>query len=218
MSQHFQVKNEQDIEILNDLDSLFIVVYKGTQADFSTEKAWKAWPECPTVFIRPAAGSWCGGFSLYRKRNGTVQMYCEGTFEYVVCCSAKAWGLSPDNKFGLETFDANGQIVFSTNYRFARITKIQSIPGPVVTTGGTIIQGVAAMSGWSVMPWINPSMASLTGAIVAGGGDLSYQELYLIQVNPALNELRMTIRDTIAYGNYLAGKTVYFPMGYIAGN
>lgn len=218
MSQHFQVNNEQNIEIINDSDPLFIVVYKGTQADFSVEKSWKAWPECPTVFIRPVAGSWCGGFSLYRKRNGTVQMYCGGNFEYVVCCSARAWGLSPDNKFGLETFDANGQIVFSTNYRFARITTIVPIAGPVVTTGGTIVQGVAALSGWTSMPWINPSMASLTGAIVAGGGDLSYQESYLIQINSALNQMRITIGDTIQNGNYLAGKTAYFPMGFISGN
>lgn len=216
--QHLEVYNSLGIETVNDLDPTFVVIYKGTQADFSAQKAWRAWPEAPTVFVRPTAGSWIGGFTIFRRRNDNIEMYMKGQFEYVVCCSTKGWQQGSQTNFGLETFDANGALLFSTGQRFARVTQIVSIPGPTITSGGVIVQGTAPLAGWSSMPWINPAMATLTGATVAGGGDLSYQESYLIQINAALTQMRMTLGDTISAGNYLAGKLAYFPMGYIDGN
>lgn len=213
----FQINNTENVELVNDVDPLLVVVYKGTQADFNVPKPWPAWPEAPTVFIRPAPGSWCGGFMITRQGTN-VKMYCAGAFEYVVCCSPTSWDPGVASTFGLETFDGNARMLFSTNRRFARITTILPIAGPVVTNRGEIIQGVAGMSGWTQMPWINIAMAGLTGAIVAGGGDLSYQESYLISVNGNFTQMRMTIGDTIAAGNYYAGRTVYFPLGFIAGN
>lgn len=217
--QLFQINNKDSVEIVNDTDPLMNVVYSGNQANFSQLRTWPAWPEPPTVFIRPAAESWCGGFVAYQRRSKQLVCYCSGVFEWVMCCSPTSWNPGGVRTFGLETFNADGSLLFSTNNRFARITTIVRIPGPVVNNSGVIVQGVAPLAGWQQMPWINISQATLTRAIVAGGGDLSYQESYLVKVNAARTELRMTIGDTITpSANQLAGKFAYFPMGYIAGN
>ncbi|AXC36535.1 hypothetical protein HOT57_gp91 [Pseudomonas phage phCDa] len=215
----FQINNKDNIEIVNDTDPMMNVVYSGNQSNLSIQRTWPAWPEPPTVFIRPAAESWCGGFTIYQRRNNQLLVYCKGNFDWVMCCSPTSWNPGGVRTFGLETFKGDGSLLFSTNNRFARITTIVPIPGPVVNNSGSIIQGVAPLAGWQQMPWINVSQATLTRAIVAGGGDLSYQESYLIKVNAARTELRMTIGDTInPSANQLQGKTAYFPMGFIAGN
>lgn len=215
----FQIYNKEGIEVLNDKDPMMLVVYSGTQDTLSIPKVWAAWPEPPTVFIRPKPDVWCGAFNMFRRANDNIQVYCGGEFDYVICCSPTSWFPGGVRTFGLETFNEDGSLLFSTNSRFARITTITRIPGPDTSGQPGVGQPItsAALTGWTSMPWFNVGQAAYTAQLAQE--DYSWQLAYLVTINAALTQMRMTISDNIGRNlNPLYGRYAYFPMGFIEGN
>lgn len=213
MSAGFQVFNENGEEILNTNDPMLVVVATGNSTGQVLSIPWPYWPEPPTLFIQPQAESWCGGLLIFRNpQSGNAEIYCAGVFKYALCVSSYRAPIVQSANYGLETYDEQGRLIFSSNYSFARILKIASVPGPYTDYRGNIVRQSTPISGFTTMPWVIMNNASLTLPT-----EISSVE-FLVKINSGLTTLTVTLGDSImeSYNQYYL-KNMYFPLANIAG-
>lgn len=219
-----QFFNDAGIETVNSNDSTMVVVASGNKGTIVSRLPWSAWPEPPTIFIRPTPGIWLGGFSMNKGADNTVIMGAQGYglgqgFDWVACCSSSnPAAQKPTTNFGLETFDANGKLMFSSNQRFVRVKTIASVLGPYTSYTGTIISQSVPISGFTEMPWVNIRDACVSYPIDHGEYG-SWPEAFLFTINASFSVLTVTLGDTYMnnYNQYY-NKYMRFPLGFIDGN
>lgn len=212
----FQFFNESGDETVNSNDPALIIIASGKNGTKLTSIPWRAWPEPPTIFIRPTPGRFIGGFSIHKSTlNSNAVVDLGDGFDWVACCSSSNPSISARGTFGLETFDANGNLVFSAANTFVRLTKIVSVPGPYSDYRGNIVPQTATLSGLSKMPWVNIRDACLSWP--QSHADYgSWPESFLFSINSSFTALTVTLGDNVSdNNNQYRNKLMYFPMGYI---
>lgn len=232
MTVGYQVFNADGIEIINSNDPMLFVIANGS----SPAKSWNdiislvtfsysGWPEPPIVLIRPRPGIYYGNFSLkYLSANsagifldtGNQSSLSFPAFDWAVCTSSRSGLINPAARYGLEVYDENGKLTFSSSMRFARIIKIQSIKGPYSTTGSPINQS-SALSGFSEMPWVMMRDAGTTLPFPANG-DGAVSISFSFSINAALSLFSARLDDSVApqYNQFQNGN-MYFPLCLIPG-
>lgn len=228
MSTGFQVFNEQGIEIVNSSDPMPFVWASGT-VDGSVETTvvlnYPGWPETPVVWIRPRAGNFYS-FNMYRYSDGTLRFGAFNTsqnglnyrvpYDWAVTASASAigYGGGGGDGYGIEVFDAQGRVTFSSTKRFARITHIQTIKAPYYPGGMTTTAGISYP--FSEMPWLQMNMACST--LPAPAGEYAISESFSVSVSSDFRTLTSKLSDTIVEQyNQFQNSNIYFPMALIPG-
>lgn len=218
MTSGMQVLNEAGVELVNTSDPILLVVERGNETTMPAGGIpWRAWPACPIVFVRPRAPeTWVGGFLLNRFNNGNVFISCSGKYEYVICTSASNYGIGSIGTSGLEVYDDNRKLLFSSNYQFARIKQILKVAGPYTTDRGVLVQQSAAFAGFSKMPWIG--IRDATWSLPYPAGDGAASEIFTVKINSAFNVLTTTLSDTLNNNyNQYSSSFMYYPLAEIGG-
>lgn len=76
---------------------------------------------CPLVLIRPDPGTWVGGFA---QGPDNFALTGSGSFDYVIF-SHEMPGIPWGDGVGMQIFDEQGRLTFSSGYRFPRIQQIR---------------------------------------------------------------------------------------------
>lgn len=234
MSAGLQVFNKEGVEIINTNDPNLVVISRGTMAAWAgggipapeVTVSYQGWPEAPFFLIRPRPGLWYGAATMFKRSNNTVSLslssgnmntFARAEFDWALCCSPKASKVEPVSNFGLEVFDDNGDLIFSSNNLYPRIINIQRIKGPYSLTGGPINQSVTIDKVFTEMPWVNIRDACLSYPHPAGP-DGSYSEEFSIMISSDFKTLSARISDSLSpeYNQYQNGY-MYYPLCIIPG-
>lgn len=224
-----QIFNDQGIEIINSNDPMPFVFAKGTvlsQPD-NSYRGWQqivnysGWPEPPVVLIRPRSSSnYYGGFRI-RYISPTQFAFTVGgtTFDWVACASARSAGLVPPaNGYGIEVYDENGNLTFSSAMQFPRIITIQAIKAPYTTSGGSLVNTSATIgANFTSMPWLNLADVKTSLPFPANVDGASY-EAFSVNVSADFKTLRARLSDTlVAQYNQYQNSNMHIPMCVIPG-
>lgn len=154
--------------------------------------------ECPLVLARSTG--WMGGFSVGgdASGNGSLGVLCEAPVELAVFSSK---GKISPGSFGLEVYNAAGEIIYASSHIHPRIFTIARLNGnlPSQTVSFT---GSNGQRPWVCLNDISPGLSFAAG----GGTDYGYPPfIHTVKVGPTTVEYRYIDNGFIP--NALAGDT-----------
>ncbi|MDS1141703.1 hypothetical protein RE432_14775 [Pusillimonas sp. SM2304] len=119
-------------------------------------------PTYPVVFVRPTDGR----DIRLRSNGGTSYTYfCTGSFSYWIFCSPPS---SYSQNYGLQIFNASGQLVYTSLERPLRIMGMYSYTRPAKAKGG--FWAGSGVPGWE-LPVLN---TGAIGTVNLGGSNLAF--------------------------------------------
>lgn len=226
-----QIFNDQGIELVNTNDPMLVVldyrldVYFPNGGFGSVLVPYSGWPESPTVLIRPRAGAWYGWFRLEREGDNVriwldtrlVGVSSISPFDVAVACSPRAAAVRPSQGYGLETFGPDGQLLFSSAFRFPRIRQIAQVPGPNLQVAGSTTSA-AITYGADTMPWVIARDAMQSVAFASSEPSTASAVGFYFSVNASRTAISVRADDTTNNrNNQYWGRFLRFPLCIIQG-
>lgn len=181
---------------------------------------YAGWPETPTLLLRPRAGLWYGWTHIRRSGNNLLlyisNLGTRGTFDLALASTAKSVTNNGDEGFGLQIFDANGELNFSSSRKYPRVKQIAAVPGPNLTVANSTTSA-AITTTFDDMPWV--IFRDATQAVPFSVNESASSVGFYFSVNTAKTAISVRGSDTIASnsGNQYWGRNLYFPLCQIPG-
>lgn len=218
-----QVFNQTGTLIIDTNESVLNVVHQGIMSYNSSDGRWyeftyTGWPEPPTILVKPNPGEWVGGMICYRHSTNRCRVSMVAYNRPIIACttSPNSIPIMTGDKFGIETFDANGNLTFSSNRLFPRILQIPYVSGPYGSIGSSTFIRTTNITRLTEMPWIIATDAGVSYSYPVGESVSATG--FIVRVTENLQQLQVSMGDQInlQYNpNY--NKIMRFPLCTVPG-